>query len=433
MDYNTQVHEIAEYIGSGEKDKKDFKIGVEIEHFVIDRESLKTVSYYGEDGVGQVLKALENQGWEGIYEGDYILGLKKGDKVVSLEPGSQLELSLNAKEGLKDLEVEYLNFLRDLIPVLDKKNYGLIATAYHPETKIDQIKLLPKGRYDFMFNYFKTRGKNAHNMMKGTASLQISIDYSSEEDYKKKFKVANGLGPVLHSIMDNGYYFEGGEWGKYNLRTHIWNNCDSNRCGLVEGALDEDFSYKRYAQYILNRPAILIIKEGKVIYTGDKLIKDIFDPDNYKIEELDHLLTMFFPDARTKKYIEIRMMDAIPYPLNFAAVALIKGIFYSEDSLNKAYEFVKDLKEEDIIRAKTSIIEKGLEGTLNGKTVLEIGKWLVKIGKEGLEEDEKHFILPLEEILKEGKNPYEITRERLEKGKKEALDCCILNHVLEEK
>ena len=130
-------------------------------------------------------------------------------------------------------------------------------------------------------------------MMKGTAALQVSIDFSSEEDYKRKFKVANALSPVLHGIFDNGFYFEGERWPKYNLRAEIWNNCDSARCGIVDKALDEDFSYEKYADYLLNRPPIFIFKDNEVVYTGDKLIREIFDPENYKINELEHLFTMF--------------------------------------------------------------------------------------------------------------------------------------------
>ena len=201
----------------------------------------------------------------------------------------------------------------------------------------------------------------------------------------------------------------------------------------MENALEMDFSYEKYAEYILNRPAIFILKDGQVEFTGRKLIRDMFDPDNYKMEELEHLLTMFFPDVRTKNYIEIRMMDAVPYPLNFAAVALIKGIFYNEDSLNQAYDFIEDLKEEDIVNAKSSIIEKGLDGQFKDKNILEVGKWLVALGEKGLADNEKNYIKPLREILEEGKNPYEITRERLGKGKIEALDPCILNNLVEVK
>lgn len=431
MEFKKQIKEISNYIKSGEKNVEDFKIGIECEHFIIDKNTLETISYYGKDGVGETLKDLEKKGWKGKYEGEYILELNKGDKTITLEPGSQLEFSIEAKDNIKEIEEGYLQFLSEIIPILEEKNQGIIAVGYHPQTKIEDIKLLPKKRYDLMFNYFKTKGRHAHNMMKGTAALQISIDYSSEEDYKKKFRVANALSPVLYCIFENGYYFEGEEYPKHNLRTTIWNNCDKDRSGTVDKALDEDFSYEKYGEYVLNRPPIFIMKDNGVIATEDKQVKEIFNPDDYSKEELEHLLTMFFPDVRTKKYIEIRMMDAVPYPLNFSAVSLIKGIFYNEDNLNKVYDFIKDINIEDVNKSKLDIIENGVEGKLKDKSILEIGKCLVKLAKEALEEDEVKYIIPLEEMLNKGQNPYGIIKEKANLGKKESLEWCILNNLKE--
>lgn len=431
MDYNKQVKEVVKYFKNSEKKVEDFKIGIEFEHYVIDKNTLKTISYYGKNGVAETLKELEKNGWKGMYEGEYILGLNKGNKIITLEPGSQLELSINAQKNISDIEKEYIEFMEEIIPILNNKNQGLMTTGYHPQTKINDIKLLPKKRYDFMFNYFKTKGSHAHNMMKGTAALQISIDFKDEEDYKKKFRTANGLAPVLYALFDNSFYFEGEIWNKHGLRTYIWNNCDDDRSGIVDNALTDNFSYEKYAEYILDRPPIFIFKNEEVIPTGEKKVKELFNPDDYKRDELEHLLTMFFPDVRTKKYIEIRMMDSIPYPLNFSAVALLKGIFYNEKNLDKAYEYIKDITIEDIKKSKEDIIENGLKGKLKNRTVLETGKWLVELGKEGLNSDEVKYILPLEKMINDNKNPYEIIKEKFKDGKKESLNWCLLNNLIE--
>ncbi|MDR7855185.1 glutamate-cysteine ligase family protein [Tissierella sp.] len=431
MNYSKQIQEMVKYFKNSEKTVDNFKIGIEFEHYIVDKDTLKTISYYGKDGVAETLKELENKGWTASYEGEYILGLEKGLKTVTLEPGSQFELSIDAQKEIVDIEREYLGFLEEIIPILEKKNQGIMTTGYHPETKIDDIKLLPKKRYDFMFNYFKTKGSHAHNMMKGTAALQVSLDYKSEEDYRKKFRIANAISPILYALFDNAFYFEGEEWGKYNLRTHIWNNCDNDRSGIVDNALEDDFSYTKYAEYILSRPPIFIFKGKEVVPTGDKLVKEIFDPEDYETSELEHLLTMFFPDVRTKRYIEIRMMDSVPYPLNLSAVAMLKGIFYNEESLELAYDYIKDINIDDIINSKLDIIENGLKGKLKEKTVLEMGKWLVDLAAKGLKKDERDYLLPLEGMLNYDMNPYEITKTKEELGKKKALSWCLLNSNVE--
>lgn len=426
MNYKRQIEEIVKYIKSGEKSVEDFKLGIEFEHFVIDKNTFETISYYGKDGVAETLKDLEKNNWVATYEGEYILGLTKENKNITLEPGSQFELSLKAEKDIGDIEREYLGFLDEIVPLLESKGQALIAVGYHPMTKINDIKLLPKKRYDYMFNYFKKRGTHAHNMMKGTAALQVSIDYKDEEDYKKKFRVTNALSPILYSLFENAIIFEGEEYKHHNLRAFIWKNCDTDRSGIAEGALKDDFGYEKYAEYILNRPPIFIIKKGKLEFTDEKLVKEIFNPEDYEIEELEHLLTMFFPDVRTKRYMEIRMMDAVPYPLNFAAMAFWKGILYNDEILNKVYDYIADLNIEDIDNTKNEMFEKGLNAHYKEGTILEAAKYLVDLAKTGLKEEEKKYIYPLEEMVLEGLNPYEVSKQKLDDGIKVALDWCVL-------
>lgn len=431
MDYNKQINEIEKHFLKNTKLVDDFKIGVEFEHFVVYKDTLKTVSYYGENGVAETLHDLEKLGYKGSYEGEYILGLEKGNKVITLEPGSQFELSIKAQKHIRDIEIEYLDFFKDLVPILESKNQQIMAVGYHPETKIEEIKLLPKKRYDFMFNYFKTAGTMAHNMMKGTSALQVSLDYSSEEDYLKKFRVTNALSPVVYAMFDNGLYFEGEQYEKHNIRALIWKNCDIDRSGVVPNSLKDDFSFKKYAEYVLNVPPILIAKDGDVESTGKLLVKDVLDVENYSTEELEHLLTMVFPDVRTKRYIEIRMMDSVPYPLNLAAIALWTGLLYDEKTLDKVYEYVKDISIDDVNSAKEEMLDKGLLAKLGDKTLLEIGKHIVSLAKEGLVEEDIKYIIPLEGMLLAGKNPYEITKDRLYMGKSNALKWTVLNDIEE--
>lgn len=432
MDYERQIEEISNYIKSGEKKLNELKLGIELEHFIIDKETLRTISYYGENGVAETLKDLERKGWKGYYEGEYILGASKGKKAITLEPGSQFELSLEADIDIKEIEKEYFEFLNEIVPILESRGQGLMATGYHPVTKIDEIKILPKKRYDYMFNYFKKTGTHAHNMMKGTAALQISLDYLNEEDYRKKYRVINALSPVMYAILENARYFENEIREEHAVRAFIWENTDKDRSGIVPGALKDNFGYRKYAEFVLNHPPILEIKKGKVQSTGNYKVREIFDPENYNIGELEHFLTMVFPDVRTKRFMEIRMMDAVPYPLNFSAIALFKGIIYNDDNLNKVYDFIKTLTEEDIVNIKHNMMDIGMEAEFNGKSLLEVGKWTVCLAKEGLKEEEVHYIKPLEDMLAEGKNPYLITKDREKQGKKEALDWCLLNNIIKE-
>jgi glutamate--cysteine ligase len=431
QNYERQIEIIVNYFRRNEKKEQDFKLGIEFEHFIIDKESLRAITYYEDGGVQDTLKQLLKKGWKGKYEGEYLLGLERDGTTVTLEPGAQVELSIKPYKEIKHIEREYIDFLEEIIPILDKKGQQLIAVGYQPESKIEDIPFIPKSRYKYMSEYFESRGSLAHNMMKGTASLQVTLDYKSEVDYMKKFTVANALSPIISAIFDNGPFFEGRIWDKNNIRTKIWLNCDSDRCGVVNSLLDpdEEFSYKKYAEYILNTPPILIDDGKNVKYTGDTPYRELFDVENYTMEELEHVFTMVFPDVRLKKFIEIRMTDEVPYPLNFAGAALWKGLLYNEKNLNKLYNLFIDISIEDINKAKLDAIEHGVDGKMQNKAIYDIGKMIVGMAKEGLNEGEKKYLYPLENIVYSRKTPAKVTKEKLHLGKHRALDWCILNKI----
>ncbi len=121
-----------------------------------------------------------------------IICLNKNNDEINLEPGGQIEFSFSPKNSIREIEKTYNTMINDLEPILKDNNYNLITLGYQPVTKINELKILPKKRYKMMFDHFKKRGELAHNMMLGTASTQISLDYSSEEDFSKKFALPAG-------------------------------------------------------------------------------------------------------------------------------------------------------------------------------------------------------------------------------------------------
>ena len=425
MKYIEQVDFIKNYFKENEKNEDDFKIGIELEHFIVDKNTLETISYYGQAGVESTLRDLVEKGYSPYREGEYILGANKGSKYISLEPGSQFEFSVSPKYNLLEIEDEYIEFLEDLMPILASKGQCLLNVGYHPKTKIDDIKLLPKKRYDYMFEYFKDRGSHAHNMMKGTCSLQVSIDYKSEEDFVKKLKVGNYISPVLYSIFENAPYFEGEISNIHNIRAYIWENCDKDRSGTIEAIFDKDFSYEKYGEYILNAPPIFIKKDNREVFTGHKKNKDILmDYKNIETEELEHLMTMMFPDIRAKKYLEFRMIDSLPYPLNFAAIALIKGIFYHDKNLEILYKEILEVEKHDIDIAKNQMYKLGFYGELKGKKLIDIGRHIVDLAESGLEEGEGRYLKYIKAMLDEGINPYEKTKASISDRDLYGLNWC---------
>lgn len=313
-------------------------LGMEFEHFLLDRETLRSYDYFEENGQRQMMKDLTEKDWKIIIqEDDYILGLEKNGDTITLEPGGQVEISLRPLTSVIEIEKYYLEVIEEINNVL-MPNQMLAGIGYHPVTRIEELSLLPKKRYAMMYDYFQDNGIFCHNMMKGTAATQVSIDYKDEEDFIKKFRVANYISPAMASLFDATPFFEGVPTIGKNMRARIWAETDVKRSKLIPGSLTTHFDFKSYAEYLLKLPPILLYTEGKLIYSKDEPLLSSLSKYPFYESELEHHQSMVFPDVRLKRFIEIRMPDSLPFPYSLAVGALVKAVFYTPSLLEKYYQ-----------------------------------------------------------------------------------------------
>ncbi|WP_296113861.1 glutamate-cysteine ligase family protein [uncultured Anaerococcus sp.] len=406
MERLEKIQKIIDYIKAGEKSDGNFKLGFETEHFVVDKETLETQSFYGEDGVGEILEDLVSIGYEKT--NDTGMAFSDGSIDISIEPAGQFELALRAKSSVGKLYEVYKSHMERLIPLFEKRGLILLTLGYHPKTKIEDIKIIPKSRYDFMYKYFaKYGGSMAHNMMKGTCSMQFAVDYKNEEDFRKKHFVANALSPFLYSVFDNALIFEGKTYDKRNLRQTIWENTDRERTGLYDFGLDHDMTYERYAERILDTPMIFMPTDEGDVYVGRKTLGDLMTEENADIM-IYHALSIVFPDVRVKSYVEIRMPDNVPYPYNMAALALIKGVFFDERTLDKVYEIFKDMDFDQAQKLKNNTSKMGIFALYKNEEVYKHVLEIIGIIRDVLDKEENKYLDELESMLNFGIVPRDI-------------------------
>ena len=416
MTYDDKLQKIVDYIKSGEKDESDFKVGFEAEHFTIDKDSLHTTRYEQEVGVRDLLESLEELGYQGAYEKDNIMGLRKDGVSISIEPAAQFEIAFDAAKSIDELFESYKQTMGEIIPIFGEYNKLLVEVGYQPKDKINDIKIIPKQRYKYMYEYFEEfGGQLAHNMMKGSASLQVAIDYKDEEDFKKKYFVANAISPFLYSIFDNSYIFESNVYHKHNLRQTIWEQCDKDRTGIYPFSFDSNLNYETYAEKILETPSIFIQEDGKDISTKETTFEKIMDKDSSK-EMIYHALSIVFPDVRAKNYIEVRMPDSIPYPYNFSAVALIKNMFYDKDILDYLYETFSDMSYQKAQDLKKITAVRGIQAIYKDKKIWE---WMLDI-IDKITEDRK-YIDPLRDLVSKQMTPRDIYESLYKEDPKKAI------------
>ncbi len=379
------------------------KIGVELEHFLINQVTMSSYQYDEPGGQHALLKKLVHRGWRVLTEErGKLLGVAKDYHTITLEPGGQVEISLHTAKTVSEINKIYQSVLGEIKPLL-VENQVLISTGYHPKTKIKELPLLPKARYQMMYDYFSDRGIYSHNMMKGTASTQVSIDYHDEADFIKKFRVANFLSPFIARIFDATPIFEGEIYKGDNCRIMVWENTDIERSKLIEGSLDKTFNFEDYADYLLRVPPILVKIKGETVFTKDEKLVDLLERFDFNESDYEHLTSMVFPDVRVKKFIEIRMADALPYPYNMAVPALIKGIFYNQANLNKYYEISKAFSDDDI-KTLNSQLTKAI--AFNYKTI-EMTTFVLTLLEDAMAAleacDEASYLMTMKAlILKEG-------------------------------
>ena len=395
--------EMIEYFAAGATDRK--RVGIELEHFIVDKITGKAIPYEGENGVRSILsKLMEQYPDADVISEDDLLGFKVPDFTITLEPAAQFEISIRPVTTVRDAEEIYTDFLLRMDPILSGMGYEMITAGCQPVSKMEELTLIPKKRYAIMNDHFKSTGTGGMEMMRGTSSMQISIDYSSEEDFSRKIRAAYYYGPVLKLLTDNSRSFQGLMLDTNLKRTDIWRRTDPVRSGILPGIFSDNYGFADYADFIGHVPPIFLMHGTELELTGFSTVEEIFADREMDEEHWEHVLSMVFPDVRLKQYLEIRFADSVPLPFVKAYSALIKGLFYSEASLEAAAEEIRrgGLKEEDIIISEDDIIRRGWNAAVYNTGCTELAKRVLETACEGLDSGEKDYLAPFEEVIRLG-------------------------------
>lgn len=403
-----QLEYITAYFKAGEKNRKEWAVGVEIEHLPVFADTKKRAFY--EDGIKDALTELSESGLFAVEkEGEDSMALESEEFTVTIEPGAQFELSLLRDAKILTLLERYEKGIAQVLSVLEKKGVRLVTIGTDPYNTVEEIPMIPKARYRMMNHHFLTHGKRSRNMMRQTCALQVAIDYSDEKDFVRKFRILSAMTPILYTLFDNAPYFEGDKSKTFNLRQEIWRKTDPARTGIIPGIFDEDFGYEKYAQWLVGIPMIFL-PEDHDNYCEKTLgeMLEAAENEEEKKAYLEHGVSIVFPDIRLKQYIEIRQPDSMPAEYTFAAAALFKGLLYCEKNLGKLEEIFCKVDETIVENGKNSGRDNGIRGFYFSKYFIQWGVELAEMAREGLElEEEKNLLNPLVTLWGSLLNPRE--------------------------
>ena len=398
------------------------ELGIEAEHFVVDRISHRAVPYSGENGIRQILARLMAGYPEAqILPDDEFFGFQVPDFTITLEPAAQLEISISPMESIERISDVYRRFTKNLDAVLAPLGYAALHVGCQPVSPVTALELIPKKRYALMNEYFRHTGTGGIEMMRGTASLQVSVDYYSEKDFRRKLQAAYYYSPILKLLCDNSGSFQGEELNIRLKRTDIWRRTDPIRCGILPGVFSPTYGFADYADFLGRIPPIFLKQGGEVLPTGFQTADTLFAGKILHEEEIRHLLSMAFPDVRVKQFLEIRVADAVPYPFIPAYCAVIKGLIYSDVGLEYAQEMIRGegLTEDDIRKAEDALMDLGWEASVYGQPAEELAERLLKLAQKELPPEERPYLEAFEAVIRH-KGIQKILPEEMERLSKPA-------------
>lgn len=395
---------LTDIMKSGIKDTSVRTLGLEAEHIIVYRDTKEAVPFLGDKGVSYIINELSSFYPDCVMEkGEPLFSFYTDKFTITIEPAAQLEISISPRDEVASIEKIYDNFYENLNKVLTDLGYECLSIGYQPKSKVADLKMIPKKRYEYMDKYFKTSGNCGINMMRGTASSQISIDFYSHEDFRQKIQVGYYLIPYLRLIFDNCPYFEGEKNTSLLKRMDIWDDVDGARCGIIPGVFDSDFSFENYAEFILNAPPIFIPKDvtgSDDLYTGDTKVAEYLDGGKLTEELAWHLLSISFPDIRVKQYLEIRVCDSVEKDRLMALCALTKALFYNDNNLDSLWNEVrsKNIKENDIKSAETSLKNNGFSGEICGEAFRDFHNRIMEMAENALSLEESAYLTAIKSI-----------------------------------
>jgi len=427
----TSKAQLVAYIESGCKSPDAWRIGTEHEKFAYGKSDFRPLPYEGQQSISALLDGLVRDfDWTPVFEGENVIALNKEDCNVSLEPGGQFELSGAPLENLHQTCSEVHTHLDEVKRVADPLDIAVMGVGFNPKWRREDIPWMPKQRYGIMQAYMPKKGDLGLDMMLRSCTVQVNLDYESEADLVKKFRVGLALQPIATALFANSPFVEGKPSGFLSYRSHLWTDTDPDRCGMLPFVFEDGMGFERYVDYVLDVPMYFVYRDGRYIDASGQSFRDFL---NGRLPALpgkvpttsdwaDHLSTLF-PEVRLKKFLEMRGADGSPWRGICALPAFWVGLLYDRDSLDAAWDLVKDWTHEEREALRSGVPRTALRTLFRGRELKEVAAEVVAISEQGLRQrarfdsaglDETQFVAVLKDRAAKGMAPADYLLEDFE-------------------
>jgi glutamate--cysteine ligase len=400
-------------------------MGTEHEKFGFTTDDLKPLPYEGERSIRAILEGLEERyNWRRVEEdGRPIALLDDAGASITLEPGGQLELSGALLCNIHETCNEVYTHLEQVKSVAKPLGIAFLGLGFQPKWKRDDIPWMPKGRYKIMRDYMPKVGSLGIDMMKRTCTVQVNLDFGSEADMVNKFRTALALQPLATALFANSPFVEGRPCGYLSHRSHIWEDTDPNRTGMLPFVFEDGMGFERYVDYMLDVPMYFVYRNGRYIDASGQSFRDFLTGklpalpgEKPTIGDWEDHLTTAFPEVRLKRYLEMRGADGGPWHRLCALPAFWTGLLYHQYSLDAAWDLARDWTMEQRLQFRTDAPRLGMKTMIGGRSLQSIALDLLTLSRKGLNarqylnsagDNESGFLAPLEKVAESGITPAE--------------------------
>jgi len=419
----TERRQLVEYLASGCKPRAQWRIGTEHEKFVFRLSDHAPVSYDEHGGIRDFLEEMRAFDWEPVAESGNTIALKRGNAAITLEPAGQLELSGEPLHDVHESCREVNTHLEEVRGVAGRLGVGLLGLGFQPTAAREQMPWMPKARYEIMHRYMPTRGSLGLDMMTRTAGVQVNLDFESEADMVRKFRVSLALQPVATALFANSPFTGGRPNGYLSYRAHVWTDTDPDRCGTPRFVFESGMGFERYTDYALDVPMYFVERGGRLVDCAGQSFRDFLagrlpalPGEHPNLDDWEAHLTTLFPEVRIKRFMEQRGADAGPWSRLCALPALWVGLLYDATALDEAEALVRDWSADDVVRLQDAAAREGLKAACGAGSLADVAREAVAIARRGLERrgcldprerSEARFLEDLEEIAATGVTPAE--------------------------
>lgn len=418
-------NDLVSYLESGCKPESSWKLGTEHEKFGYTLDDLRPLPYAGDRGIKAILTALADEfEWRPVLEnGSLIALLDDTGASITLEPGGQLELSGALLDNIHQTCTEVNNHLKQVRSVSEPLGIAFLGMGFQPKWPRSEMEWMPKGRYRLMREYMGKVGTLGQDMMSRTCTVQVNLDFGSESDMVHKFRTSLALQPIATALFANSPFTDGKPNGYVSYRSHVWEDTDPDRTGMLPFVFDGDMGFEKYTDYMLDVPMYFVYRDGQYIDATGQSFRDFLDGrlpalpgERPTLKDWEDHLTTAFPEVRLKRYLEMRGADGGPWHRLCALPALWAGLFYHQPSLDAAWDIARDWSMEERLKLREEVPKIGLKAMVRGRTMQSIALEVLELANEGLMarnrlnaagDNETGFLNTLQDVAESGVTPAE--------------------------